>query len=297
MSKSKETRWFILEDGRRARFNRVKYMKEFKQKAIALNKAAGKKAGGKTKLQRLIAQAIAPYEDESTAIARIRQWSYGNNGPSSPEDIYLLATVFGFEDKETFFIFENDVKETIEMNNKMNNLDHDQVLCDLNRKAIKSALFALKEKEVASDLYSYLLDLLAKTYRADVKVWEYTLYDSPRDERWEEVSPLYPSRYEAITAIRKTASFLSEEIREEAVSLVDDVLAFDLTFDCVDHPRLPSIDDEFITVRNEQFDSYVAENRIDLERRSKDDVWVDFINDQAEYRYAKLDEIFENYLC
>ena len=181
----------------------------------------------------------------------------------------------------------------------MNKQNNDQTLFDLTRKALKSALFAMKEKEVASDLYSYLLDLLAKTYRADVRVWEDTLYDNLSDERWNEVVPLYPSRYEAITTIRKTATFLSEEIREEAISLVEDALAFDILFDCIDHPRLPgrNIEDEFCTLRNDQFNAYVAEHKIDLEHRSKDDIWVEFINDQAEYRYTKLDEIFEDYLC
>ncbi len=297
MSKSKEPRWYTTEDGQRAQFNQARYLKEFRQKAKELNRDSGRKTGAQITLHRWIAKATAPYEDEATAIARIRQWSYGNNSPGNLEDIYTLASVFGYEDRNTFLIFEKNDMEAYTMNTNDNTTMADSSVLAQNTRALKNALFALEEKETAADLYAYLLDLLAKTYRADVQVWEKTLYDAPKNERWHEAASLYPSRYDAIITIRKTATFLPERLREQAISLIDDVLGFDVMFDCVDHPVLPNlIEDEFITLRNDQFKAYVSENKIDLESRSKDDIWVDFINDQAESWYAQLDEIFEEYL-
>ena len=294
MSKSKEPRWLAMGDGRRAQFNLSRFRKEAQKKERELARKTGKKTGTQIMMLREIAKAISPNSDIESETKRIKNWFYGNNSPSTPEDAYRIAEYFGYEDKNTFLIFEETEASSMNTNETIMYKTPQQPNKIANE--YRTALFALKEREEASELYAYLLDVLVRYYKADAKMWEKSLFYNMMDEGWKEVSPLYPSRYEAIMTIRKKAFFLPQLLLDQAAELIESMFISDLYFDCIDTPHLPDFVDEFFFMRQEQYEIFIKENEIDDKKLTPDDIWIEFINDQAEERFAKLDLIFEDYL-
>ena len=294
MSKSKEPRWLTMEDGRRAQFDLKRFQKEARKKERELARSTGKKSGMQIMMLREVAKFITPNGDIEAEANRIKNWYYGNNAPSTPEDAYRIADFFGYEDKYTFLMIED--KEASSMNTNETIITKMPLQATPPANEFKAALFALKRREVASELYAYLLDVLAHYYKADVKMWEKTLYCDSMAEGWKEVSPLYPSRYDAIMTIRKKAIFLPQTLLDEATALIESMFLSDLYFDCKDHPQLPNLFDEFFEYRNDQYNEYIKDHEINQEKLTPDDIWIELINAQAEERFERLNEIFEDYL-
>ncbi len=292
MGKSKNTTVFTLEDGRRVIFNQAAFEYQVNRMAESINRKNGKNRGGKAEVFRLIATELRhPHSDDllESTISLIKNWYNGNNGPSDPLDIQQLAEIFDLE-KNAFF---KEMKEEKKMN-----ATAEMVNVSIDQNKIINALKAMKEKEVAFELYSTFVDFFKSYLKADLDIWLEYDFDTPE---WKAAIEAFPKRLPMTCAIQKAKMYLSEDTIHKAYNLLETM--YGPTFTEVEEPsefktKTSYILSGFHCERLEMYDRYLDERGIVKESGSylRDDDWNEFILDLHRTWWDRLEEVFEEYL-
>ena len=299
MAKSKNTKVFCLQDGRSAVFSQGKFEFAVNEKTIEITHRNGKERGGKLTVFRMIAERLSSSDDPNiieNEIKVVKNWYYGNNGPSNLEDIYVLAEVLGYKNKE-FFLKE---KKTIQEEKNMITSTSEQVRINNTQRREIEAMRQMKEKEVAFELYSVFADLIGKYLKADWEVWFEHKEGTPE---WQTALANFPKRMPVECAIHKAKMYLSEETIYKAYNLLETMFGpQQLVFDepCDLKYDINYLFSGFLAKRLELFDRYLENHGIERVEegldREDDMVWYDFMYDLNRDWWRRLEEVFEDYL-
>lgn len=283
MGKSKQMKEFTLEDGRCAVFNQVAFEYTVNQKARAVDRRNGKTRGGKAEVLRTIAARLRPY-NAASAFPVVKNWYYGNNGPDSIEDIRLLAIILECDDENTF-LKEKKEEHKLNTTSEMVNVNIDQG-------RIIAALKYIKEKEVAYELYSMMVDMMGAYMKTDLDIW--LEYEEGTTE-WREAIKHLPDRYPIYQAITKASLYLPKDTVMKAYNLLEEMYG-PRWLDWEETNRAESLD-FFIDQRHRMYVQYCEEHGLskDPDTYLRDDNWNNFAMELNEEWPWKLDRVFEDY--
>lgn len=306
MSKSKQTKLFVTEDGRRARFN----FDEFKYAIMeARKKPNPEKPGARTTdkdIYRKIAVYLWTYTTEEVLesnIGTIVHWHKGRNGPSRLEDIYKMAECLDCEKRDQFLKYEKE--ENSEMNSNTNSQQpaNPVVLPTLGQLTESSfrAMKRMRVQEEAYKLHSMFLDLIAAYNQADMDTW---LGNNPLSPEWIEAAKKYPDRCPVELAVHKSSCYLSEELRHSLFAFLEDMYG-PVSFDWVEINNISGdingfIDgSEFVGNKLKRFSAYLEDCGIEeasLDYGDREGFMYDFLRYEADNWYFMLERVFENYV-
>lgn len=294
--KQEKFKWFTMENGKRVRFDWTRFRDE-------VDKITREQRLQKKDVYRQIIRHLKPgltRDEVEDKTDRVKKWYQGDNGPRDLLEIYKPLAEFFRCEETAFLLFEKteDYKmETIitplgvvQANSQTLSAEENRKMIYAMERARSNAMERAKEKEVAYELYGVLVDLIAAYVPVDHKVWL-----GNRDEPgWVKIFKEYPGRYPAEVAIRKSAPYLPKEIRYQASALLEEMYGGwlnDWEF---------SIGD-FHDSKIRQLDKYIeeiwGEDPKKMEEGEKEDRLFDFILDEEYNLFAKLDDIFADYLC
>ena len=306
MSKSKKTKVFTTEDGRRARFDFV----EFK---CAISKAKERpnpeRPGFRTTNQdvfRRLAEALfgpCPEDVRESNAGTIKQWYSGNNGPSERDYIYKMAECLNCEKRDQFLKYENEEEKDMIINTDSQRVASPVItptrwqLTDSYFQAMKR----MKAQEEAYSLHSMFIDLIAKYNQADMDTW---LWNAPLSEGWKTGAKEYPARGPAKRAVDKSSCFVGKELRHGLYAFLEDL--YGTTF--FEWDEISNIGEdinyaikaeEFIDNKLKRFSSYLKEHDIDessLDSGDKEQWMFNFLEDESIDRFCELERIFADYI-
>lgn len=278
MAKSKHFKTLAYSDsGDELIFDRVGFKEVFDGKAKEINKSNGKQCGGQKILLEEIAKYLYPncnVNIESNAKS-IKNWLYGNNGPSALEDVRKM---------EAFFECE------LLMPRPINNASNKGDLSSMNNCEVTVA-----ERSAARELYQLMTDLIRVHQKAMYCFW-YADFPVHNNTKWAQYVPNdYPVLPDIQYQIRKISFDLPQEVRDDTLRLAEELYCY---------PSFPEEKDEGVPYpfMDCEYDDFI----IFLRKKSKDelkwensgevmDEWFEFSNEQTENFYNTLDEIFYAY--
>lgn len=301
MAKSKSTREFDY-DGKKVMFNQAAFERAVNEKAAEINQENRAKRGGNAEVFRMIARLLFQIQsnkpdDFTSQVSTIKQWYYGNNGPSDVETIIKLAEIMECENRSAFLI---EIKSKKEKDSMMERTTAEQLQVSINQNAIIEAMGKAREKEEAYRLYSAFAECMEQFLKADKDVW--FEYEEGTPE-WKAALAAFPKRLPLKSAIQKAKMFVSNETIIKAENLLDEMFgyqcyAFEEPSDINNNEILCFWTSEFFAKRLELYEEYRTEHGIKLEEgeplRNYD--WEEFALKLNNSWWGKLDEAFEEYI-
>ncbi len=297
MAKSKNTKVFRLQDSRSVVFSKAEFELAVNEKAREINHRNGKERGGKQIVFKMIAERLSSSDDPiiiENEIRVVKNWYFGNNGPSNLEDIYTLAEVLGYEDKEAFLRETKDVKE----DNNMFASAPEMVNVKFDQRRVMAVMKEMKEKDVAFELYSTFVDLLGEYLKADWDVWFEYKAGTPE---WQGALANFPRRMPVKCAIHKAKMYLSEETISRAYNLLETMFGpqqYEDEEPCELKYDINFFFSGFLHERLELFDNYLENHGIEKTEdgfEQGSEVWYDFIYELNGDWWQRLEEVFEDY--
>ena len=299
MSKSKKMKEFRTEDGKIVTFDQDRFKHVLKEKAENIEWKERKSRGGKDKVFRMIAERLSDSSNENhveSTVSKVKQWYYGNNGPGELEDIYMLADILGYENRETFLKEQGKNREE-----KMKMGNTEMVNVNVNHGRIISELWSMKEKEAAYELYSTFVDLMGSYVKADMEVW--VDYEEGTPE-WQAALAKFPRRTTVECAIRKAKMYVSEDTIYKADNLLEMMYGttsydgeepcdykYDLNY------LLSGFREERLSLYREYLECVGQKEEMDKNAYYRDnEKWIEFMMDLNRGWWRMLEDAFEEYI-
>ena len=297
MAKSKTFKEFRLEDGRVVAFNQEEFKFVINEKAKSIEQRDRIKRGGKERLFRMIAGKLVGGSNEDyikSTMEKVKNWYYGNNGPAELQDIYMLADILECENKEIFLEEKKKHKEE-----KMKVSSAEMVNVNFDHGKIIRAMWSLKEKEAAYELYSAFVDLMGSYLKADMDVW--VEYDEGTSE-WETALANFPRRMPVECAIQKAKMYLSEDTIHRAYNLLETMYGptvYEGEEPCNLRYDINYLMSGFRSERLDLYDEYLRNKEIKKEfdgNHYRDEDWYWFMMELNGEWWRMLEEVFEEYI-
>lgn len=291
MAKSKNYTEFQMEDGRMVSFDQPAFRFAFNEKVNEIKRKNGKKKVNRDELFGMIAEGMSRLsnEDPESIKGRIKNWYRGYNGPGRLEDIYALADILECENKEEFL---KEVKKDEEENMKVS--DAGVVNVNFDHSKIIRAMWRMREREAAYELYSAFVDLMGNYLKVDMDVW--LNYEEGTPE-WEAALAKLPRRISAECALQKAKMYLSEDTMYGAYNLLETMYgpkAFDGEEPCDFRYDINYLLSEFRSVRLELYREHLDCMGIKKEigNNYRDDDWTDFMMELNRSWWDRLEDAF-----
>ena len=308
--KSKKTKVFTTEDGRRASFDFWQFSYYV---GLAKNHYIPQNPKKKPTLEAVFRQLAVHLGGNceevylESYVQKIKQWYYEKNGPSELDDIYKMAECLECERKDQFLKYEKqEEKEMIPTTNTVQNSN--MIMMPSVEMLTTSTFRAMKKmrvQEEAYHLHSMFIDLIAAYNKADMDTW---LGNEPLSVEWKAAAKQYPDRMPVERAVQKASCYLPSEIQNSLFAFLEDMFGpapsewYEINsiskeattpFECIEHG-------DFIDNKLRRFSTYLKEHDIDessLDVGNRESWMYSFLSDEAGDWYYELDRIFEDYIA
>ena len=283
MATGKLTRTLYMQDGTPVRFSKIKFRIATSSWIEKYNKNNNSLKGHRTLIKIIAKEIYHPIGGEisESELKTVENWVKGNNGPSDLLYIYDLARILEMEDEDAFLEYVK-IEEEKSVNTAR-----------VNDNAIQLSV-QNREKEIAHELYSFLVEAIAQYTEAEYATFLECEAETPE---WEEAVKSHPNRYPILVAIKKTAVYLSKDIRDQAIELIEymydniDPDWYELSPGKLldyDVQRRYSIMSDITEISEEDLRSMDFRQRCEVGR---------ILEEEAKCRFKTLDDIFSDYLA
>ncbi len=283
MAIGNKTRKLYTPDGIPVRFSKINFTTASKRWIEEYNKANDSFKGERMLIKKIAKELFHPNGGDisETELKTVENWVKGNNGPSDLSYIYDLARILEMEDKDAFMVHINNEEEK----------------CVNTARAIENNIsmsVQQREKEAAHELYSFLVEAIARFTEAEYATFIENDMDTPE---WENAVKSHPKRFPILVEIKKQAIYLSKDIRDQVIKLVESMY--------------DNYDPDWYELSPGAILDYNVERRYDLMSDileiDKDNLYsMDFnrrcqvekiLDEEEEYHFKMLDDIFSDYLA
>lgn len=269
MAKSKDLHTlYINEQGEEVIFDCASFKECFDEKVAQINLERVRKSGGQSCLLNMLARELYPGQPPSNTAKTIRNWVFGNNGPSCVEDVMKLEEHF------------NRNLRTVRIPKIQKNKEKDADTMSTNE-------ISTAEKCAARELYHIMADLIRIHQKLMYNYWHAGMPQLPIAASHPYIPDNYPIFADIYLTIVKVGFDLPIEVRNDTIRLAKEIYGpINDATDAWGDEMYPEIDYDL-----ELYEDYWGTPACDEDHIS----WFTFINEQAKNYYDTLDTIFQPY--
>ena len=259
---------YINEIGEEVIFDGEAFKECFDNEEAEINRNRFQKRGGQSCLLKILAKELYPDQSPTESAKTIKQWVYGNNGPSCLEDIVKLEAHY------------NRCFRTVRIPKYLKNKEK-----DADTKVINEISAA--EQSAARELYHIMADLIRIHQKLMFNYWHAGMPSFPAAASHPYIPDNYPFFADIYHTIIKIGFDLPIEVRNDTIRLAKDIYGpINDAADAWGDEVYPEIG----------YDLELYEDYWGHPARDEDHVaWFAFINEQAKSYYNILDLIFQAY--